>query len=197
MVHTLPELPWARDALAPHMSAETIDYHYGKHHATYVKKLNEALPGTRYESMSLLDIVRVSASEGPPKIFNNAAQHFNHSFFWNCLSPDGGGDPTGAADDTIRKTFGDVATFRQKFTDEAVNHFASGWAWLVRRPDGTVAVMSTHDADTPVAHGTKPLLVCDVWEHAYYIDRRNDRAAFLAAFWKIVNWDFVSRNLAT
>jgi Fe-Mn family superoxide dismutase len=197
MIHKLPELPWGRDALAPHMSAETIDYHYGKHHAAYVKKLNDAIASTKYEPMALLDIVRTSKADGNAGVFNNAAQHVNHSFFWECLSPDGGGDPTGAVKDAIVASFGNVDAFRDAFTKEAVGHFASGWAWLVREADGKLAVISTHDADTPFARNTKPLLTCDVWEHAYYVDHRNDRAQFLGSFWKLVNWDFVAKNLST
>jgi len=197
MIHKLPELPWGRDALAPHMSAETIDYHYGKHHAAYVKKLNDAIASTKYEPMPLLDIVRTSKADGNAGVFNNAAQHVNHSFFWECLSPNGGGDPTGAVKDAIVASFGNVDAFRDAFTKEAVGHFASGWAWLVREADGKLAVISTHDADTPFARNAKPLLTCDVWEHAYYIDHRNDRAQFLGSFWKLVNWDFVAKNLST
>ncbi|MEQ1501235.1 MAG: superoxide dismutase [Myxococcota bacterium] len=195
MAHELPRLPWANDALAPHMSAETISYHYGKHHAAYVKKLNDAIAGTAYESLDLVEIVRKSKAENNAGVFNNAAQHFNHSFFWNCLAPNAGGEPTGRVKDELVAAFGSVDVFRERFEKEAIGHFASGWGWLVRGADGKLAIESTHDADSPIAHGKKPVLTCDVWEHAYYVDHRNDRAAFLKAFWKLVNWDFVAKNL--
>ena len=195
MAHELPPLPWDKNALAPHMSQETLEFHHGKHHATYVTKLNAAIQGNAYESLSLLDAIKKSSAEGNKAVFNNAAQHFNHSFFWNCLSPKGGGAPTGAVADAINKSFGSFDAFKTAFTNESVNHFASGWGWLVKDGAGGLKVISTHDADTPVAHGQEPLLTCDVWEHAYYIDHRNSRPNFLAAFWTLVNWDFVAKNL--
>ncbi|MCA9490182.1 MAG: superoxide dismutase [Myxococcales bacterium] len=195
MAHELPALPWSKDALAPHMSAETLDYHHGKHHNAYVTKLNAAIAGTAYEGLSLEECVRKSAAEGNKAVFNNAAQHFNHSFFWKCLSPNGGGAPTGKALDAIQGAFGDVEAFKLAFTTEAANHFGSGWAWLIRDANGTIRVTSTHDADSPVAHGHTPLLTIDVWEHAYYVDYRNARPSFIDAFWKMVNWDFLAENL--
>ena len=195
MAHELPPLPWDKNALAPHMSQETLEFHHGKHHATYVTKLNAAIQGNAYESLSLLDAIKKSSAEGNKAVFNNAAQHFNHSFFWNCLSPKGGGAPTGAVADAINKSFGSFDAFKTAFTNESVNHFASGWGWLVKDGAGGLKVISTHDADSPVAHGQIPVLTCDVWEHAYYIDHRNSRPNFLAAFWNLVNWDFVAKNL--
>jgi Fe-Mn family superoxide dismutase len=191
MEHKLPELPYARDALAPHISKETLEYHYGKHHATYVANLNKLIPDTEFENMPLEGIVK-KATGG---IFNNAAQIWNHTFYWNCLSPKGGGEPTGALVDAINKTFGSFAAFKEKFTATAVGTFGSGWAWLVKNPDGTLAIESTSNAGNPLTASKKPLLTCDVWEHAYYIDYRNARAAYVEAFWKIVNWAFVAQNL--
>ncbi len=190
MEHTLPALPFAKDALAPHISAETIEYHYGKHHATYVANLNKLIPGTEFEKMSLEEIVK-KATGG---IFNNAAQVWNHTFYWNSLSPKGGGEPTGALAEALKKTFGSFAAFQEKFTTTAVTTFGSGWAWLVRNPDGTLAVESTSNAGTPLKEGKSALLTCDVWEHAYYIDYRNARAKYVEAFWKIVNWKFAEDN---
>ena len=184
----LPELPYAPDALSPHISAETLAFHYGKHHRAYVNNLNQLIPGTEYEQMDLESIVRSSSG----KIFNNAAQVWNHTFYWNCLAPRAGGEPTGTLAAAITKAFGSFAQFREKFTAAAVSHFGSGWGWLVRNPDGTLAVESTGNAQTPLAQGKTPLLVCDVWEHAYYIDYRNARAAYVEAFWKLVNWGAVA-----
>ncbi len=191
MEHKLPSLPWAKDALAPHISTETIDYHYGKHHATYVTNLNKLIPGTEFAEMSLEDIIK-KASGG---IFNNAAQVWNHTFYWNSLSPKGGGEPTGALADAIKKSFGSFASFKEKLSNAAVTQFGSGWAWLVKNSDGSLAVEQTSNAATPLRDGKRALLTVDVWEHAYYIDYRNARAAYVDAFWKIVNWDFASQNL--
>jgi Fe-Mn family superoxide dismutase len=188
MEHKLPPLPYAKDALAPQISPETLEYHYGKHHATYVANLNKLIPGTEFENLALEEIVK-RASGG---IFNNAAQVWNHTFYWNCLAPRAGGEPTGTLAAAITKAFGSFAQFREKFTATAVSHFGSGWGWLVRNPDGTLAVESTGNAQTPLAQGKTPLLVCDVWEHAYYIDYRNARAAYVEAFWKLINWGAVS-----
>ena len=190
MEHTLPPLPYAKDALAPHISAETLEYHYGKHHATYVANLNKLIPGTEFEALSLEEIVQ-KASGG---IFNNAAQIWNHTFYWNCLAPDGGGEPIGALADAINKTFGSFAQFKEKFTAAAVTTFGSGWAWLVKNADGSLAIESTSNAATPLKDGKQALLTCDVWEHAYYIDYRNARAAYVEAFWKLVNWKFAEGN---
>ncbi|MGQ9576051.1 MAG: superoxide dismutase [Thermoguttaceae bacterium] len=188
MQHQLPELPYPRDALAPHISAETIDYHYGKHHAAYVANLNKLIPGTEFENLALEEIVK--RASGP--IFNNAAQVWNHTFYWNCLAPGGGGEPTGPLAEALKAHFGSFAQFREKFTNAALSQFGSGWAWLVRQPNGTLAVEATANADNPLTAGRTPLLTCDVWEHAYYIDYRNARAAYLEAFWKLVNWPFVA-----
>lgn len=187
---TLPELPYAKDALQPHISAETLEYHWGKHHKTYVDKLNNLIKGTEFESMSLADIVK-KASGG---VFNNAAQHWNHSFYWNCLSPDGGGEPNGALAEAISKTFGSFAEFKEKFSDTSVNTFGSGWGWLVKTADGGLEIVSSSNAGNPMTDGKTPLLTCDVWEHAYYIDYRNARPTYVEAFWSLVNWDFITEN---
>ena len=191
---TLPALPYAVDALQPHLSKETLEFHYGKHHRAYVDKLNAAIPGTKFEKLSLDEIVLASAGEYA-KVFNNAAQIWNHTFYWNGLSPRGGGEPKGAMAEALKKAFGSVGDFVKKFDDAAANHFGSGWAWLVKKKDGALDVISTHDAATPMTEGLTPLLTCDVWEHAYYIDYRNARPKYLEAFWKLVHWDFVEKNL--
>ena len=192
MEHKLPELPYAMDALAPHMSAETLEFHHGKHHATYVTKLNGLIPGTEFENLSLEEIVR-KAPAGP--LFNNAAQVWNHTFFWSCLSPNGGGEPSGKLLDAINGAFGSVDGFREQFADKAVNNFGSGWTWLVKKGDGSLAIVNTSNAGTPLTDGDTPLLTADVWEHAYYIDYRNARPKFLEGFWQLVNWEFVAGNL--
>ncbi|MFH1756257.1 MAG: Fe-Mn family superoxide dismutase [Candidatus Latescibacterota bacterium] len=188
MKHELPKLPFAKDSLAPHISAETIEYHHGKHHQAYVDNLNKLIAGTEFESMELERIVK-KASGG---IFNNAAQVWNHSFYWNCLSPAGGGQPEDELAAAIDKAFGSFEEFKQKFTQTAVTTFGSGWAWLVKNSDGTVALESTGNAGTPITSGKTALLTCDVWEHAYYIDYRNARPKYVEAFWNLVDWDFVS-----
>jgi Fe-Mn family superoxide dismutase len=185
--HQLPELPYPRDALAPLISKETLDFHYGKHHAAYVANLNKLIPGTDFEDMTLEEIVK-QAKPGP--IFNNAAQVWNHTFYWNCLSPKGGGEPGGDLAEAIEKDFGSVAKFREAFTKAATTLFGSGWAWLVREPGGKLAVVATSNAGNPMTEGKTPLLTCDVWEHAYYIDYRNRRPDYVEAFWKLVNWKF-------
>ena len=192
MPHTLPELPYAKTALAPHISAETLDYHYGKHHQTYVTNLNNLIPGTEFEKLTLEEIVMKSSGG----IFNNAAQIWNHTFYWHSLSPQGGGAPTGALGDAINKTFGSFDEFKKIFTQTALTTFGSGWAWLVKNKDGSLAIVSTSNAACPLTAGQKPLLTCDVWEHAYYVDYRNARANYVAAFWNLVNWDFAAKNLA-
>jgi Fe-Mn family superoxide dismutase len=192
MSHTLPELPYAMDALAPHISKETLEYHYGKHHNTYVTKLNGLIEGTPHEKASLEEIVR--NSEGG--VFNNAAQVWNHTFYWNSMSPDGGGAPAGALAEAIDKSFGSFDKFKEAFTDKATTLFGSGWAWLVQKPDGSLDIVQTGNAGTPITGSDKPLLTCDVWEHAYYIDYRNARPNYLAAWWELVNWDFAAKNLA-
>lgn len=191
MAFTLPELPYSKDALAPHISAETLEYHYGKHHKTYVDNLNNLVKGTEFESMSLEDVVKKSTGG----MFNNAAQIWNHTFYWHCLSPKGGGEPTGALADAIKRDFGSFQTFKEKFTDLSVKTFGSGWGWLVKTKDGKLELVSTSNAATPLTDATKkPLLTCDVWEHAYYIDYRNSRPNYMTAFWNLVNWEFVSKN---
>jgi superoxide dismutase, Fe-Mn family len=190
MEHKLPELPYAKEALAPSISAETLEYHYGKHHKTYVDNINKLKVGTEFENMSLEDIVR-KASGG---IFNNAAQVWNHTLYWNCLSPKGAGEPSGALASAIVKSFGSFAQFKEKFTNTAVTLFGSGWAWLVKNPDGGLAIEAASNAGNPLRDGKKPLLTCDVWEHAYYIDYRNARAKYVEAFWNLVNWKFVEQN---
>ena len=193
MAFELPALPYEKNALAPHISEETLEYHYGKHHATYVSKLNDAVKGTDLESKSLEDIIK-SEKGG---LFNNAAQVWNHTFYWNCLSPNGGGEPTGPVAEAINKKFGSFEKFKEEFNASAASNFGSGWTWLVKKSDGSVDLFNTDDADTPVAHdGVEPLLTVDVWEHAYYIDYRNSRPNYLEAFWKLVNWDFVNKNFA-
>ena len=190
MAHTLPALPYAIDALAPTISKETLEFHYGKHHQTYVTNLNNLVPGTEFEGLTLEEII--VKSSGP--IFNNAAQVWNHTFYWNSLIPNGGGEPTGKLADAITATFGSFAKFKEEFTKTAVTTFGSGWAWLVKNADGSLALVSTSNAGTPLTTGQTPLLTCDVWEHAYYIDFRNARPAYLEAFWNLVNWDFAEAN---
>jgi Fe-Mn family superoxide dismutase len=190
MEYKLPELPFAKNALAPRISEETIEYHYGKHHAAYVANLNKLVPGTEFENLPLDEIVR-KASGG---IFNNAAQVWNHTFYWNCLSPKGGGEPGGKLAGEIARQFGSFAKFQEQFTGAAVTLFGSGWAWLVRNSDGNLAIETTGNAGTPLATGKTALLTCDVWEHAYYIDYRNARPKYVAAFWELVNWPFVEKQ---
>jgi Fe-Mn family superoxide dismutase len=193
MAFELPALPYAQDALAPTISAETMEYHYGKHHQTYVDNLNKAVAGTADENASLEDIIM--KAEGP--LFNNAAQVWNHTFFWNSLSPNGGGQPTGAIADRIEADFGGYDAFRAQITDAGLTQFGSGWAWLVEK-DGKLAIMKTPNADLPMKHGAKALFTIDVWEHAYYIDYRNARAKFIEVVLdNLVNWDFVNANLAS
>lgn len=193
MSFTLPELPYAKDALAPHISAETIEFHYGKHHQTYVDKLNGLVEGTEMANQSLEDIVK--SSEGG--VFNNAAQVWNHTFYWNCLSPNGGGAATGPVADAINAAFGSFDAFKEQFTNSAINNFGSGWTWLVKKADGSVAIVNTSNAATPLTDtSVTPILTVDVWEHAYYVDYRNARPKYMDAFWALVNWDFVNQNFA-
>ncbi|WGL17688.1 Fe-Mn family superoxide dismutase [Microbulbifer bruguierae] len=193
MAHVLPELPYAMDALQPHISQETLEYHYGKHHKTYVDKLNGLLDGTPEAEKSLEDVIK-SSSGG---VFNNAAQIWNHTFYWNCLSPNGGGEATGAVADAITAAFGSFDKFKEEFTNSAVNNFGSGWTWLVKKADGSVAIVNTSNAETPLTDSSvTPLLTCDVWEHAYYIDYRNARPKYMEAFWALVNWEFANQNFA-
>lgn len=187
----LPQLPYSTDALAPHISTETLEFHYGKHHAGYVTKLNAAIEGTDYANKTLEEIV--TTSEGG--IFNNAAQIWNHTFYWNSLTPNGGGEPTGAIADAINAQFGSFADFQEKFTAAAGTLFGSGWAWLVKNSDGSLSIEQTTNAGCPLTKGQTPILTCDVWEHAYYIDYRNARPNYIKAFWNLVNWDFANKNL--
>ena len=193
MAFQLPELPFERDALEPHISKETLDYHYGKHHHTYVVKLNGLVEGTDQENKSLEEIIKTS--EGG--VFNNAAQVWNHTFYWQCLSPNGGGKPTGELADAIDQTFGSFDEFVTKFSDMAVNNFGSSWTWLVKNSDGSLEIVNTSNAGTPMTNGQKALLTCDLWEHAYYIDYRNVRPDYLKAFWALANWEFVANNFAS
>lgn len=192
MEHTLPQLPYALDALAPHISKETLEYHYGKHHQTYVTNLNNLVKDGEFANATLEEIIKKSSGG----IFNNAAQVWNHSFYWNCLSPHGGGEPTGALKTAIDAKFGSFEEFKKQFTATCVGTFGSGWGWLVKTPSGELDLVSTSNAATPLTSANKALLTCDVWEHAYYIDYRNSRPNYMAAFWNLVNWDFVSKNFA-
>ncbi len=192
MAFELPPLPYEKNALEPNISAETLEYHYGKHHQAYVNKLNELVPGTEFEGKSLEEIIKTSQGG----IFNNAAQVWNHTFYWNCLSPNGGGEPTGKLADAINAAFGDFEKFKDEFTKLSINTFGSGWGWLVQKPDGTLALVSTSNAGTPLTGEDKALLTCDVWEHAYYIDYRNLRPKYLEAFWNLVNWEFAASQMA-
>ncbi|MDA3934720.1 MAG: superoxide dismutase [Fe] [Gammaproteobacteria bacterium] len=192
MAFELPALPYAKNALEPHISAETLEFHYGKHHQTYVTNLNNLVDGTDNANKSLEDIIR-SSSGG---LFNNAAQVWNHTFYWNCLSPNGGGEPSGKLADAINSDFGSFAEFKEAFNKTAITTFGSGWAWLVKKSDGSLELASTSNAKSPLISGDRPLLTCDVWEHAYYIDYRNARPKYLEAFWHLVNWDFVSKQFA-
>ncbi len=192
MAFELPALPYAKDALTPHISAESIEFHHGKHHQTYVTNLNNLVPGTEFEDLSLEDIIMTSSGG----IFNNAAQIWNHTFYWNSLAPKAGGEPVGALADAINATFGSFAKFKEEFTKCAVTTFGSGWAWLVKNADGSLELVSASNASCPLTTGQTPLLTCDVWEHAYYIDYRNARPVYLEAFWALVNWDFAAKNFS-
>jgi Fe-Mn family superoxide dismutase len=192
MEHTLPALPYAKDALAPYISAETLEYHYGKHHQAYVTNLNNLIKGTEFENASLEDIIKKSSGG----VFNNSAQVWNHTFYWNCLKPAGGGAPTGALGDAISAKWGSFDKFKEEFTKSCVGNFGSGWTWLVKKADGSVDIANTSNAGCPLTGADKPLMTCDVWEHAYYVDYRNARPKYVEAFWNLVNWDFVSANFA-
>jgi Fe-Mn family superoxide dismutase len=195
MAHKLPELPYAKDGLAPVISAETIDYHYGKHHQAYVNNLNNLIPGTKFENLSLEDTIKQSHGQISEKpIFNNSAQVWNHTFYWHSLAPKAGGDPTGAVKAAIDKSFGGFSEFKEKFSKAAAGQFGSGWAWLVKTGDGGLAIETTSNADTPFATGKTCVLTIDVWEHAYYIDYRNARPKYIEEYWKLVNWDFANKN---
>ena len=190
MEHKLPELPWAEDALAPHLSAETIQYHYGKHHNAYVTKLNAGIKGTEFENSTLKEIIK-KASGG---LFNNAAQVWNHTFYWNCLAPKAGGSPKGEIATGIDGKWGSFEAFQKEFGDKAAGNFGSGWTWLIKKGD-ELSIVNTDDADTPLKDGIKCILTLDVWEHAYYIDYRNARPKYIEAFWNLVNWEFANKNL--
>ena len=193
MAFELPALPYAKNALVPHISEETLEFHHGKHHNAYVTNLNNLIPGTEFEGKSLEDIVK-SSSGG---IFNNAAQIWNHTFYWHSLSPTGGGAPTGAVGEAISKTWGSFEKFKEEFNKMAVGNFGSSWTWLVKKADGSLAIVNTSNAGTPITEaGTTPLITVDLWEHAYYIDFRNLRPKYLEAFWALVNWEFANTNFA-
>ncbi len=192
MAHTLPDLPFSSDALAPIISAETLSFHHGKHHNAYVTNLNKLIDGTPNADLSLEELIKTSSGG----VFNNAAQHFNHSFYWNCLAPNAGGEPSGAVADAISGSFGSFAAFREEFSTKAATLFGSGWAFLVQNPDGKLAIEQHGNAGCPLTGAGKPLLTCDVWEHAYYVDFRNARPKYVEEFWKLVNWEFVASNLA-
>ena len=193
MAFELPALPYEKNALEPHISAETLEYHYGKHHNAYVTKLNDAVKGTDMESKSLEEIIK-SSSGG---VFNNAAQVWNHTFYWHCLSPNGGGEPTGALADAINSAFGSFDKFKEEFNAQAAGNFGSGWTWLVKKADGSVAIVNTSNAETPLTdESVTPIMTVDVWEHAYYIDYRNVRPDYLKGFWALANWEFAAANFA-
>lgn len=192
MPFELSTLPYAMDALAPHISQETLEYHYGKHHQAYVNKLNGLVEGTPFDNQSLEEII-VNADGG---IFNNAAQIWNHTFYWESMSPNGGGEPTGELLDAINATFGSVAEFKDAFTAAALGQFGSGWAWLVKNTAGALDIVTTANAGNPMTDNQSPLFTCDVWEHAYYVDTRNDRGGYLKNFWALVNWEFAAKNFA-
>ena len=194
MAFELPPLPYAQDALVPHISAETLEFHYGKHHKAYVDKLNTLVPGTPLEGKSLEDVIKAA---GPGPVFNNAAQIWNHTFYWHSLSPNGGGAATGAIAEAINKAFGSFDKFKEEFTNSAINNFASSWTWLVKKADGSVAIVNTSNAGTPLTDASvTPLITVDLWEHAYYIDYRNARPKYLEHFWSLVNWSFANANYA-
>ena len=193
MAFELPALPYAINALEPHISQETLEYHHGKHHNTYVVNLNNLVPGTEFEGKSLEEIIKTSTGG----VFNNAAQIWNHTFYWHCLSPNGGGGTTRALADAINKAFGSFAEFKDAFTKSAIGNFGSSWTWLVKKADGSLAIVNTSNAGCPLTEaGTTPLLTVDLWEHAYYIDFRNLRPKYMETFWTLVNWEFVAKNLA-
>ena len=192
MSFELSPLPYSYDSLAPHMSKESLEFHHDKHHKTYVDNLNKLVPSTAYETMDLESIVK--SSSGP--VFNNAAQAWNHEFFWNCLSPEGGGEPQGLLLQAINESFGSFAAFKIAFADAAIKQFGSGWGWLVKNKAGKLEITSTSNAGNPLTDGNTPILTCDVWEHAYYIDYRNKRPDFLAAYWKLDNWKFAAQNFS-
>jgi Fe-Mn family superoxide dismutase len=191
MRHQLPDLPYEADALEPHISAETLSFHHGKHHRTYVDKLNDLIAGTAYEELPLEEII-ANSSGG---IFNNAAQTWNHSFYWNCLSPTGGGLPTGEIAEAIEAKWGSFDKFKDELTQSAVTNFGSGWTWLVKNEQGELEIVNTSNAGNPLTDNKTPILTIDVWEHAYYVDYRNARPRYIEAYWNLVNWEFANQNL--
>ena len=192
MAIELPPLPYEKNALEPHISAETLEYHYGKHHQAYVTNLNKLIEGSDLADAPLEDIIRKSSGG----IFNNAAQVWNHTFYWNCLAPRAGGEPKGPLAEAVSRKFGSFGSFKEAFSKSAVGNFGSGWTWLVKKSDGSVDLANTSNAATPLTGPDKPLLTCDVWEHAYYVDYRNRRPDYVAAFWNVVNWEFAAKNFA-
>ena len=188
---SLPELPYPKTALKPHISEETLNFHYGKHHQAYVNKLNGLIENSPFKQATLEEIIKESTGA----IFNNSAQVWNHTFYWHSLSPKGGGEPPKETAEVLEQSFGSVESFKQKFTATALGQFGSGWAWLIKTTEGQLKIQGTANADTPLKQGDSPLLTCDVWEHAYYIDYRNARPEYLKAFWNLVNWDFLNKNL--
>ena len=193
MTHALPDLPYAHNALEPYISAETLEFHHDKHHNAYVTNLNNMIEGTEFADKSLEDIVTSAPAGG---VFNNAAQVWNHTFYFNCMGPNAGGEPTGKVADAINAAFGSFADFKEKFSASAVGNFGSGWTWLVQNKDGSVAIQNTTAAGCPLTDGVTPIMTIDVWEHAYYVDKRNARPAYVADFWNLVNWDFVNSNMS-
>ncbi len=191
MTFTLPKLPYELDALAPHISKETLEYHYEKHHQAYVTNLNKLVAESDFATMTLENVIKKSSGG----IFNNAAQVWNHTFYWHCLSPNGGGEPDGKLADAINHAFGSFTAFQEQFTQAALTTFGSGWAWLVQDNQGHLKITSTSNAGTPMTEDLTALMTCDVWEHAYYIDYRNARPTYMNAFWKLVNWKFVASNM--
>jgi len=191
MAFELPALPYGKDALAPYLSAETLEYHYEKHHRAYVDTLNKLVAGSEFANSSLEDIIKKAT--GP--LFNNAAQVWNHNFYWSCLTPGALPQPIGPVSMAIKKYFGSVDDFKQQFTQAALANYGSGWTWLVKKSDGTLAIENTSNADTPIVRGDKPLLTCDVWEHAYYIDYRNARGKYVENFWLLVDWELMAQRL--
>jgi superoxide dismutase, Fe-Mn family len=190
MEHKLPELPYAKNALAPIISEETLEFHYGKHHQAYVTNLNNLIQGTEFLNASLEEIIQKSSGG----IFNNAAQVWNHSFYWNCLAPKAGGEPTGKIGEAIQKSFGSFGEFKEKFSASAIGNFGSGWTWLIKKADGSLEIINTSNAGCPIKDNLNPILTIDVWEHAYYIDFRNARPKYVESFWNLVNWKFAEEN---
>ncbi len=191
MAFELPELPFAMDSLEPFISKRTLEFHYGKHHQGYVNKLNNMVPGTEFEGLSLEEIIK-KATGG---VFNNGAQVWNHTFYWNCLAPNAGGEPKGTVADAITESFGSFGEFKDKFSKAAATLFGSGWAWLVKKPDGKLEIVQESNAGNPLRNGYTPILTCDVWEHAYYLDKQNRRPDYIADFWNVVNWSAVKNRI--